>query len=81
MADTPDRLDAATRAYKRTAAAHAVARDEAVAAVVEALRSGERPASVAKRSPFTDAYVRKLAREHEIPADERYVRTPKVSDA
>ena len=75
MSDELDQLDAATRTYRRTETAHDKARREAVDAVVGALRAGHRPAEVARRSPFTDAYIRKLARQHEIPPDERYVRT------
>lgn len=77
--DPLERLDAAARAYTRTEAAHEKSRYEAVEAVIAALRAGHRPAEVARRSPFTDAYVRKLARERDIPPDERYVRTPKTS--
>jgi hypothetical protein len=35
--------------------------------VLAALRAGERPTDVAAKSPFTEAYVRKLARENGIP--------------
>jgi hypothetical protein len=76
MPDELERLDSATRAYKRTEAAHENARSAAVEAVVAALRAGHRPAEVGRHSPFTDAYIRKLARQHEIPPDERYVRAP-----
>ncbi|TQL35618.1 hypothetical protein FB564_0677 [Salinispora arenicola] len=36
-------------------------------AVVAALRDGLGPTDVERLSPFSGAYVRKLAREHEIP--------------
>lgn len=75
MSDELADLDAATLAYQQTEAAHQAARQKAIEAVVAALRAGHRPAEVGRRSPFTDAYVRKLARAHEIPPDERYVRT------
>jgi hypothetical protein len=75
MTDELARLDSATSAYKRTETAHEKARTEAVEAVIAALLAGHRPAEVARRSPFTDAYIRKLARQREIPPDERYVRT------
>lgn len=77
MTDELQRLDSAATAYNRTEAAHEKARFEAVEAVIAALLAGHRPAEVARRSPFTDAYVRKLARQRDIPPDERYVRTPK----
>ena len=75
MPDELERLDETARAYERTGAAHEKARLAAIDAVVAALRVGHRPAEVARRSPFTDAYVRKLARQHGIAPDERYVRT------
>jgi len=40
----------------------------AVAAVVKALEAGERPTDVTSWSPFTPAYVRRIAREHGIAA-------------
>lgn len=60
------RLDEATAHYRETEKAHDEARDAAVAAVVEALRAGERPTDVTSRSPFTAAYVRRIARENGI---------------
>lgn len=60
-------LDAATERYDETGAAHEAARDEAVAKVVAALKAGATPTEVTRRGPFTDAYVRKLAREAGIP--------------
>jgi hypothetical protein len=59
-------LDAATKRYLRTQAAHEDARQAAIAAVVDALRAGLRPTDVTARSPFTAAYVRGIAREHGI---------------
>ncbi len=75
MPDELDHLDETARAYERTGAAHDKARTAAINAVLDALRAGHRPTEVARRSPFTDAYVRKLARENGIAPDERYVRT------
>lgn len=70
--DSMERLDQATRRYQQTEAAHDKARDTAVTAVVEALRAGERPTDVTERSPFTAAYVRRIARENGIePASRR----------
>lgn len=60
-------LDKATQAYQKTEAAHEKARDAAVAAVVAALRAGVGPTEVARRSPFTAAYVRVIARDNDIP--------------
>lgn len=61
-------LDKATAGYRKTEAAHDESRDAAIAAVVDALRAGERPTDVTNRSPFTAAYVRRIARENGIEA-------------
>lgn len=60
-------LTAATRRYHQTAARHEEARKEVIAAAVEALKAGDSPTEVAEQSPFTPAYVRRLARDHGIP--------------
>lgn len=60
------KLDAATRRFRRTEQAHAAEREGTVAAVVAALRAGARPTDVAEHSPFTDSYVRRIARENGI---------------
>lgn len=62
-----EELEAATARYRETEAAHDESRSRVVAAVLDALRSGERPTDVAAKSPFTETYVRRLAREHGIP--------------
>lgn len=63
-------LDQATRRYRETEAAHGEARAATIKAVVDALRAGERPTDVTSHSPFTPAYVRRLARENGIePAE------------
>jgi hypothetical protein len=67
-------LDEATRKYRQTAEAHDEARKIAIAAVLQALRGGMKPTAVTKRSPFTAAYVRRLARESGIEGDPRYQR-------
>ncbi|MFE7614347.1 hypothetical protein [Streptomyces sp. NPDC057496] len=59
-------LDRATRQYRKTEEAHEEARTAAIAAVVAALRGGMRPTDVTEQSPFTAAYVRRIAREHNI---------------
>lgn len=64
--DPMTKLDEATARYRETEDAHDKARDSATAAVVEALRAGERPTDVTNRSPFTAAYVRRIARENGI---------------
>lgn len=61
-----DALRAATRRYEETKAVHEAARDAAASAVVTALRAGATPTAVTGASPFTDAYVRKIARENGI---------------
>lgn len=53
--------------YRSTEAAHEESRLAVIASVLAALRAGERPTDVAAKSPFTEAYVRKLARQHGIP--------------
>jgi len=60
------KLDQATARYRETEAAHNTARDEAIEAVVDALESGARPTDVTARSPFTAAYVRRIARDNGI---------------
>lgn len=60
-------LDEATELYEATEAAHEAAREQAVSAVLSALRQGVEPTVVAERSPFTAAYVRRLARDAGIP--------------
>ena len=62
-----DTIEAGTRLYERTGATHESARTDLVAAVLAALRDGEPPTDVAAWSPFTEAYVRKLARTNGIP--------------
>jgi hypothetical protein len=64
--DSMEALDQATRRYRKTEAAHDEARNSAAKAVVEALRAGQRPTDVAEHSPFTAAYVRRIARDHGI---------------
>ena len=64
--DPMTKLDKAATRYRETEAAHNAARDKAVEAVVEALEAGERPTDVTARSPFTAAYVRRIARDNGI---------------
>lgn len=75
--DPMEQLDKATGQYRETEKAHKDARDAAVTAVVEALRAGKRPTEVTNRSPFTAAYVRRIARDNGIEGDRRYVRETK----
>ena len=67
MADAREELTAATRRYRRTEAAHEEARQAAIEAVLTALRAGIGPTEVERLSPFTGAYIRKLARENGVP--------------
>jgi hypothetical protein len=62
-----EELEIATAGYRQTEAAHEEARARVVAAVLAALRSGQRPTDVAAKSPFTETYVRRMARENGIP--------------
>lgn len=59
-------LEGSTRKYRRTEKAHKEARDEAIGFALAALREGVPPTKVVNASPFTAAYVRKLARESGI---------------
>lgn len=61
-------LDKSTARYRQTEADHEKARQDVIAAVLAALQARERPTDVAEHSPFTDAYIRKLARENGIKA-------------
>ncbi|WP_367134486.1 MULTISPECIES: hypothetical protein [Streptomyces] len=64
--DEMEALVEATRRYRETERAHEEAREDAIEAVVSALRAGKRPTDVADRSPFSPAYVRRIARDHEV---------------
>jgi hypothetical protein len=68
MATHEDAVREATRRYRSTEKTHDQAREAVVAAVVEALKAGERPTDVTAWSPFTATYVRKLARKHGVEA-------------
>lgn len=67
VTDAREQLSAATKRYRRTEAAHETAREAVIMAVVAALRGGLSPTDVERLSPFSGAYIRKLAREHAIP--------------
>lgn len=64
--DPLDALDESTNRYRETEKAHEASRTAVIADVVSALKAGKRPTDVTAHSPFTDAYVRKLARENGI---------------
>lgn len=55
------------RQYRRGEALRKAASDRARPRAVELLRAHVPPSEVARLSPFTDAYVRRLAREAGIP--------------
>ena len=67
VTDVRAELAAATRRYRKTEADHEEARRGAIAAALAALRAGVGPAEVERLSPFTGAYLRRLAREEGIP--------------
>jgi hypothetical protein len=71
MSQHEQEIRTATARYQDTEAAHESARTALVAAVVAALKAGERPTDVTAWSPFTAAYVRKLARSRGIEAAPR----------
>ncbi|GHG97292.1 MULTISPECIES: hypothetical protein [Amycolatopsis] len=58
-----DALADATRHYHQTKDDHDKAQEAVAAATVAALKAGHRPTDVVEHSPFTAAYVRRLARE------------------
>ena len=60
-------IEADTRRYRDTEAAHEESRKAVIASVLAALRAGQKPTAVAAASPFSEIYVRKLARENGIP--------------
>jgi hypothetical protein len=64
--DEMEALDQAAARYRDTEAAHDKSRQQAIEAVVNALEAGKRPTDVADRSPFTAAYVRRIARDNGI---------------
>lgn len=61
------KLDGTASAYRAAKDALEQARTAVVADVVAALRLGVGPFTVARRSGFTDAYVRSIARAHDVP--------------
>lgn len=65
--DALEELEEAAARFRQTEAAHDESRVRIVAAVLAALRAGERPTDVAAKSPFTETYVRRVARENGIP--------------
>jgi len=71
MSEHEEAVRDATRRYRQTEKAHERAREEVISAVVKALEAGERPTDVTTWSPFTAAYVRKLARANGIEAPDR----------
>jgi len=67
VSDSRKDLEAATRRYRKTAADHEQAREATIAAVLAALRDGVPPVEVERLSPFTGTYIRRIARENDIP--------------
>lgn len=67
VSDPRKDLENATRRYRKTASDHEQARDATIEAVLAALRFGVAPVEVERLSPFTAAYIRRLAREQGIP--------------
>ncbi|HET6293534.1 MAG TPA: hypothetical protein VFG33_09170 [Kribbella sp.] len=67
MTDLRADLTSATARYRKTETAHEQARNETMAAVLAALRGGVPPTEVERLSPFTAAYIRRVARSEGIP--------------
>jgi hypothetical protein len=66
MTEEMNVLTAATKKYERAKERAETAKQEVIEAVLVALRAGERPTDVAEQSPFTPAYIRRIARDHGI---------------
>ena len=64
-------LDECTARYWQTKQAHERAQQDVITSALAALQARERPTDVAEHSPFTDAYIRRLARENGIKAEPR----------
>jgi hypothetical protein len=64
-------LNRTARTYLTTRSAHEAARKATHEAALAALRAGVAPTEVARRSPYTEAHVRKLARAAGIPPRQR----------
>lgn len=58
-----DALAEATQHYRHTKAEHDKAQEAVTAAALAALKAGHRPTDVIDRSPFSSAYIRRIARE------------------
>ncbi|MCF2527353.1 hypothetical protein [Yinghuangia soli] len=69
-------IDLATARYRETEQAHEAARQDAIAAVTDALRAGIRQSDVVAHSPFTASFVRRLARENGIKAAHKRASRP-----
>lgn len=69
-----DKLRAATRKYDRLTKEAKDAREDVVKKVVAALLAGEYPKDVVEASPFTDVYIRRIARSHGIAPARRGVK-------
>jgi hypothetical protein len=67
VTDLRDELKSATLRYRETEAAHEQSRTEMLAAVLAALRGGVPPTEVERLSPFTAAYIRRVARAEGVP--------------
>ncbi len=65
--DTRAQLRRASAKYLKTGREHDAAQEALLAVVVAALRDGMAPSEVVELSPFGPAYVRKIARDHQIP--------------
>ena len=66
--DVRDQLRRASAKYLKTGQEHDAAQEALLAVVVAALRQGLTPTEVVELSPYSPAYIRKIARQHEIPA-------------
>jgi hypothetical protein len=68
VSDPRPSLGEASERYREADRVFEEARQAVVDAVVAALRAGIPPTEVIQLSPFSAAYVRRIARDHGIPA-------------
>jgi hypothetical protein len=66
VTDAREQLSAATARYRETERHHEQARQAVIAAVVSALEANVPPTEVERLSPFTGAYIRRLARDRGV---------------
>lgn len=67
VSDLREDLKSATQRYRETEAAHEHSQKDVLSAILAALRGGVTPTEVERLSPFTAAYIRRVARAEGVP--------------